>query len=242
MFTDRRGRPRSETSPAEAFGPAGARPAARFLFDRDFSVAATDGAERPVPLVEHEAAVATARAAAFQSGYEAGKAAAEAQAAERTAAAAIRLADGVETLLGAADAALARIEGDAVAAAVLAARKLAAHLIAGAPLAEIEALLGDCLAPLRQQPHLVVRLSPDDADALRDRVADLADRHGFAGRLVVRAEAAIPRGDCRIEWADGAIVRSLARADAEIAAAVAARFPRSAAPPPAPIPSSDADA
>jgi flagellar assembly protein FliH len=52
----------------------------------------------------------------------------------------------------------------------------------------------------------------------------LAERAGFAGRLVVLGEDGIAAGDCRIEWADGGIVRDREKALAAIEAAIERRF------------------
>ncbi|NLH79883.1 MAG: flagellar assembly protein FliH, partial [Phyllobacteriaceae bacterium] len=100
--------------------------------------------------------------------------------------------------------------------AVVAAEKLAARLIEEQPLAEIRALLADCLGPLRKAPHLVVRLDARDAAALDPEVTRIARETGFEGRIVILGEDDLARGDCRIEWADGGILRDRAALAAEI--------------------------
>ena len=44
----------------------------------------------------------------------------------------------------------------------------------------------------------------------RERIEALVRTHGFEGRLVVLAEPEIEPGDCRVEWADGGMVRDRA--------------------------------
>ena len=44
----------------------------------------------------------------------------------------------------------------------------------------------------------------------------LARQSGFQGRLIVLAEPDIEAGDCKIEWADGGVVRERAAIDAKI--------------------------
>ncbi len=44
--------------------------------------------------------------------------------------------------------------------------------------------------------------------------------HGFEGRMVITADAALGSGDCRVEWADGGINRDRAATEAAIAEVV----------------------
>ena len=54
----------------------------------------------------------------------------------------------------------------------------------------------------------------------KERLDDIARNRGFDGRLVVMGESDIAPGDCRIEWADGGLVRERAAIEAAIAEAV----------------------
>ena len=67
----------------------------------------------------------------------------------------------------------------------------------------------------------MVRVAEHD---LRDRAArgskQIAQLHGFEGRLVVLAEPGMALGDCRIEWADGGLARDRAATEAAIGEAV----------------------
>ena len=55
---------------------------------------------------------------------------------------------------------------------------------------------------------------------MREKLEETARLHGFDGRLIVLGEPEIAPGDCRIEWADGGIVRGRAATDAAIIEAV----------------------
>ncbi len=188
---------------------------AKFMFDVDFAAGA-DPARRIITPAAHEAAVGEARAAAYRDGA----AAAIAEAERRTAAALEHVARSLEQLAGKLAAIEARLEVEAVEVAVAVARKLAPELIAREPFAEIAALARGCFAHLVAAPHVVVRVSDALHAQAREQLEATARTHGFEGRLVVLAEADIAPGDCRIEWADGGVVRDRALTEAAIMEAV----------------------
>ena len=188
---------------------------AKFMFDVDFA-AGSDPARRGITPAAHEAALAEARATAYRDGVAAAVAEAEA----RAAVALERIAAEFEDLARRLAAVEARLEAEAVEVAVAVARKLAPELIAREPLAEIAALARGCFAQLVAAPHVVVRVNDALHAPARERLEGAARLHGFDGRLIVLGEPEIAPGDCRIEWADGGIVRDRAATDAAIAEAV----------------------
>ena len=83
------------------------------------------------------------------------------------------------------------------------------------PTAEIEALVAECLRSSRG--CRTWSSAVNDALADRARAARQArPRRGFAGRLVVIGDPDIALGDCRIEWADGGLIRDRATIEAAI--------------------------
>ncbi|MDR3375890.1 MAG: FliH/SctL family protein [Ancalomicrobiaceae bacterium] len=209
---------------------------ARFNFDLDFrpqpSKAAAKAAslevpaEPPVPevpkieLAEHHRLLAEAEARARAQGYEAGKADGEVMAARMLAGEVTRLIDLGRAMQSRQDSDRQETERKAVDLALAVGRKLAHRLIEGEPLEEVVQLIKECLGPLRKAPHLVIRLAEVDAEAIRPHIDRQAREQGYEGRLIVLGEADIRRGDCRIEWADGGIVRDTNELDSEIDAAV----------------------
>lgn len=191
---------------------------AKFLFDVDFG----GGAGKPmIPLADHNARLAQAEQVAYRNGYAAGeqKAAADAK---RSAAAALEAAASALERLGSALTALeTRLETEAVDVALAVAQKLASELMTREPLAEISALARGCFRHLVGAPHLVVRVHDSLLEPARDALQEIARERGFEGRLVVLAEPGIAPGDCRIEWADGGVVRDRKASDAAIAELVA---------------------
>jgi flagellar assembly protein FliH len=189
--------------------------APKFMFDVDFA-AGGEPARRTITPAAHEAALAEARATAYRDGICAALAEAEA----RAAVALERIAAGLDELAGKLGAIEARLESEAVEVAVAVARKLAPELIEREPLAEIAALARGCFAQLVAAPHVVVRVSDALHAPAREQLEQTARLHGFDGRLIVLGEPEIASGDCRIEWADGGIVRNRAATDAAIVEAV----------------------
>ena len=203
--------------------------ARRFLFDTCFDQpeaeepvqAAPPAAPAPPPL--GEADLEAARAAGFAAGRAAGAEEERGRTERLTAEALARIAgrlDAVERQLAEAAAGAQR---RALAAGLAVARALAPALLRRHGIAEIEALLRECLQDLIDEPRLVLRLPDAALDPINARIATLTARAGFAGRIILLAEDGMADGDCRIEWADGGVERSAARLLREVEA-VADRF------------------
>nr|WP_281389743.1 FliH/SctL family protein [Pelagibacterium limicola] len=161
-----------------------------------------------------------ARAQARQEGYEEGYAQAQASVEARSAEALVKAAD---KLAAQAATAIKMVEEmqkehlrEAVSLAATIARKLAVHLIARHPQAELAALIEESLASLEHAPHLVVRCHPDLCDAMQAAATERMKASGFSGRLVVMGDPDIRLGDGRIEWADGGLVRDINAISGEI--------------------------
>ena len=187
----------------------------KFLFEDDFTGHAAPG-KRMITAAAHEAALARAEA----EGYRKGMAAAEAKIEGRATAACERIAQGVATMAQGLSAVEARLEAESVEVAVAVARKLAPELIAAEPLGEIAALASSCFHQLIAAPHVVVRIAEQVYETAHTRLEQIAQLHGFEGRLVVLAEPGMALGDCRIEWADGGLSRDRAATEAAINEAV----------------------
>ena len=188
----------------------------KFLFEDDFT-AGNDRRSKPtVPLAQHEAALAQARAEAHRNGMLA----AEAKIENRAANACERIAQEIAALARSLQSVEARLEAESVEVALAVARKLAPELLAVEPVTEIAALAAGCFRQLIAAPHVVVRIAEPIYDLARKRLDEIARLHGFEGRLVVLAEPGMTAGDCRIEWADGGLSRDRASTEASIGEAV----------------------
>jgi flagellar assembly protein FliH len=192
---------------------------AKYLFDLDFS-ASHKAAERPVPFAEHAVKLAEAESRGFRDGFAAAEKEAVAVAERRTAAAFEQIGDVLGRLAQGLSAIETRLEEDAAALALAIARKLAPELIAREPLGEIAALARECFRHLVNAPHVVVRVGDALLETARMQLEEIARAQGFEGRLVVIGEPGIAAGDCRIEWADGGVVRDRAKTEQAVDTAV----------------------
>ena len=190
---------------------------AKFMFDIDF------GAPKPantMPLAEHHAKIGDAETRGYRNGFAAGQQEAAGESARRLAVAMEEIAHSLSLLARGLSAVEVRVEAEAIEVAVATGRKLADALIAREPFAEIEALARDCFRELVNTPHVVVRVNDALYDTAQTKLAEIARRSGFDGRLLVLAEPEIGMGDCRIEWADGGMTRDRAAADTLISETV----------------------
>ena len=176
---------------------------AKYLFDEDFA----SGAKPTITLVEHERRRADAESQAYRKGFNAGEQQAQQDATERIAAALAVIGDGLARLDAALAAIEARLETEAVEVAVAVASKLAPALIAREPLAEISALANECFHHLVATPHVAVRVGAAIYDTAKTKIDEIAAARGFEGRLAVVSDETLAPGDCRIEWADGGVIR-----------------------------------
>lgn len=187
---------------------------AKFRFDLDLG----HRQERNTVVTETGLAtlVAGARAEGHAQGLAEGQHSANARAAEQLAAAACALADHAAALNAALDDHRHATLGEAIGVAAAIGRKLAHHLLADQPTAELEALIAECIASLDSVPHLVVRCAVGLADAVRDIAESRIAASGFTGRLVVLGDPDMGLDDVRLEWADGGLVRDRTALEAEI--------------------------
>lgn len=201
--------------------------ARKFTFDLDLAV--KPARNRVMPEDEFEAMIAAARREGYEDGMRQGRDSTEARSAQSLAQAAQTLAEEAARMAENFDIHQKKTLADAVDLATSIARKLAAHLIAREPRAELEALIADCLSTLEHAPHLLVRCHPDLCDAMRQAAEARIRISGFEGRLVVLGDPEIGLGDGRIEWADGGLVRDVntisQTINTRIAAYLAARGP-----------------
>ena len=90
-------------------------------------------------------------------------------------------------------------------------RKMFPNMARTHGLGEIDAVVSEAMARLRDEPRMVIRVSDALLDPVKARVGDLAKAAGFEGRIVFLAQDGMADDDVRIEWADGGAERDTER-------------------------------
>lgn len=191
---------------------------AKYLFEMDF--AAGNRSPNTVPLAEHKTQLAEAETRGYANGFAAAQAEAQADVSRRLAATLERISQELTAITAGLGQVEGRLEAEAVGVATAVARKLAPELLQREPMAEITALVTDCLRHLTTAPHVVIRVAEGIYPQAREKLESIASSLGFAGRLVIMAEAGMNNDDCRVEWADGGLVRDRTQTESVIAETV----------------------
>ncbi|AEQ52412.1 FliH/SctL family protein [Pelagibacterium halotolerans] len=192
----------------------------KFTFDLD--LAHKPPANKVLPEAEFDRIVAAARQEGYNRGLAEGQSGAQAQSAATLAKSAEKLASQVAGMVQTIQDYEKRHLAQSVGLAATVGRKLAAHLIAREPQAELAALLHECVASLEAAPHLVIRCHPDLCDAIKAIAEERMKVSGLSGRLIVLGDPEIRMGDGRVEWADGGLVRDINAISNEINTRVSA--------------------
>ncbi|MES1199346.1 MAG: hypothetical protein ABUS48_05125 [Pseudomonadota bacterium] len=158
--------------------------------------------------------------------YERGKQDGIVRAEQETAAALQALASAAAAIVNRLDAESRTMRGDAARIAMAAARKIAGDALDGFGAERAAHAVEAAMDALRHHPRLLVKLAPDAADALRERIETLCETHAYAGAVLVRGEERMKKGEISIDWSDGVILLdpedTAQRIEALIEAALAA--------------------
>ncbi|MCB9958582.1 MAG: hypothetical protein H6843_08280 [Rhodospirillaceae bacterium] len=168
--------------------------------------------------------VEDARAAGYAEGEQAGHQAALAGIEQRLAGMIEQIPGTLGGLIKAQKQSDADLVEHAVGIAVTVGRKLFPELARRRGLAEIEAVVRDCLEEMIDEPRLVIRVSDEMLDIVRARLDTLVAESGFEGAIVCMADPAMGPSDCRVDWADGGAERLSARLWEEVEATIGRFF------------------
>ncbi len=137
--------------------------------------------------------------------YEQAKKEATIAAERETAAQLQNLADAASAILTRLDVESRAMREEAARVALAAARKIAGAALDAYGTEAVAVAIEAAMDALRHQPRLVVRLSPESAEALRPRIEEMCATHAYAGAVLVRAEPGIKRGAVVVDWSDGVV-------------------------------------
>jgi flagellar assembly protein FliH len=195
----------------------------KFTFDTVFDAqndAVSDAAKARQKKSLTQGEIDALRAEARAEGLKAG----EIRAAEAVAAAANETANALRTVLQRSSADIEIVRAEAAKLALVAARTLARLALDAMPASEVENVLRESLHQAIGEPRVLLRASPQVAEALQSRLADIAHEEGYEGRVQISADPNIRGADCRIEWRGGGAERSEAALEAALAELIARHF------------------
>jgi len=217
----------------------------RFLFDSNFGAAPPPPPPAPVEMVEmepepepepipepepepevpppptfSEEELAAARAAGYADGEHAGRSMAERSIENRLSAAVEMVGHAIPGLLVDRQQMMDGLARDSARLAHAIVAKLFPTLAERYGLAEIEAVIADGVSRALDEPRVLVRVSPDNAAALAERIEALSLQGGYDGRVSIISEESLGPADVRVEWGDGGAERMTQRAWTEVTAIV----------------------
>lgn len=184
-----------------------------FLFDnRDFDQMAEAKSipveERPqFSQVEMEGAVSGAQQRGFEEGLATAVQSEEAKIARSTE----RLIAGMSELHSAEATRNAEAQAMAIDIATGLLRKLMPELANQPSLEGVSELVRKVMMDRFEEPRLIIRVHDSILDGLNERLQRLAQQSGFRGQYALMADTTLAPTDCRIEWSNGGVERSVTR-------------------------------
>ncbi len=173
------------------------------VFDRDGNVVAAPP-PRPKTRFSREDIDA-----AFAEGQTAGQADAQAEAARMVAAALQDVAGQLTGILQSLKTETDMARGEAARLAFETGSALARKLIDAQPEEEVTALIGECLALMRDTPQITIRVPPEVADAAAADIQKVAEANGFEGAVQIEKDTTLQGTDCKLTWIGGGATLSL---------------------------------
>jgi len=191
--------------------PAAEMPIRKFMFERSFENDVGNRApvreRRPVTLTPEQ--FDALKKEAYDAGHAAAAKAGSESQAQHLNVAVDRIGSHIGLLLQQTEAERQAKETRVREAVLAIARKVLPDFNKRHGMQEIEAVVAGIIGEMANEPRLVVRVSEGQFDQLNDRLKAVTEKQGFAGKVVLLADAQIMPDDCRIEWADGGIERNL---------------------------------
>lgn len=172
--------------------------------------------EIPPPPTFSEDEMAVCREAAFAEGRTAGRTETE-QGIGRIASDALQvIGSEIGNLAAIQKASVDVMHRDAISLAAAIVRKTIPAIARETAGPAIENFIRDSLPRIIEEPRIVVRIADSLLDQLKEDLQQIATQSGFAGQMIVMADAEMSIQDCRVEWADGGAERDSGRIWREI--------------------------
>jgi flagellar assembly protein FliH len=97
----------------------------------------------------------------------------------------------------------------AVDIALAIARKIVPDFVRKNGLQEITAAVETAVIDMINEPRMVLRIAESQFDDISREMNAMTARIGYAGKLILLADNTLSPNDCRLEWADGGMERSI---------------------------------
>lgn len=146
------------------------------------------------------------RAASYSEGLAAGEAAALSRIEQRMAVTLDQIKDQYEGLFTEAASHISLNLRQAAELSLEISNTLIPELISRQPAAEIEALFTECIAHLKTEPRIVIRIEEALADQLRNHIDHIAHQAGYPGKVILITDPDALPAQCQIEWSDGGVL------------------------------------
>jgi len=188
-----------------------------YTFDQSFDAAALkEEVEKRTAPTFTEADVAAAKEAAYQQGLVEGRAAAAKEVNEQQ----VTMLQHMEKLLERVSGDVWKVFGQQKQAAsdiaLTIARKLVPDYVKKHGLQELTSSIEHCVAEMIHEPRLVLRVPDAQFDFMSKEINTIAEKLGYAGKIIVLADNTMGEHDCRLEWADGGMEKNLSFTWSEI--------------------------
>lgn len=186
------------------------QPIRKFMFERSFdSASAAQPARdrRPVTLSPEQ--LEAVKQEAYKSGFVTGRTQTSDDQIKHVAMTIDRIDAAIGHLIASAEAAKPLQEARLREAVLAVARKILPDFSQRNGMQEIEAVVAGVIGEMSSEPRLVVRVNEGQFESINERIKALTEKQGYAGKVVLLADAEVKADDCRVEWADGGVERNL---------------------------------
>lgn len=198
--------------------------AEKFLFDFSFDAPGADarqrGAVTPADPVFSRGELDAATSRARDEGHAAGMAEALKRREQQVGNALDAIAERLGAILAEKASADRQSERNTIELTRAIASKLFPALLRKGALAELEAIVIQCMHDTIGEPRLVLRVPDAIFEAAQQRIAPLAASNGYPGKVIILVDETLGESDCRVEWADGGAERDIARSWRDIDTAI----------------------
>lgn len=181
-----------------------------FLFDRSFDAGALKAAEEKKAAPSFtEQELSHAREQSYGQGFVAGKEAALRELQQQQATLLGRIQEHIDILGKDVWMIVAGQKQAAIDIAMSIVRKMVPDLVRKSGPQEILSAVESTVAEMINEPRLVLRINETHFDFVNREVSAMTQRLGYGGKMIILSDNNLGENDCRLEWADGGMERSV---------------------------------